>query len=161
MTEHSVPTQTEEHYQSWKFLKSFWITNSVELLECSAYYAIFIAITLYLTRVVGFNDIWAVWIGGVFSAGLYFFLPFTGAIVDTIGFRKSIIPAFALLTIGYLLTAYCPEPAALTPEQRIHAFDQAHYIWYYFVAIGLLAAISLVICRTVVSRIDKRYHTIR
>jgi dipeptide/tripeptide permease len=115
MTQHSVPTQTEEHHQSWKFPKSFWIANSVELLERSAYYAMFISITLYLTRVVGFNDIWAAWIGGVFSAGLYFFPPFTGAIADTIGFRKSIILAFALLTIGYFTLGALPYKVAVMP----------------------------------------------
>jgi len=33
---------------------------------------VFIAITLYLSRVVGFDDIEAGWIGGIFAAGLYF-----------------------------------------------------------------------------------------
>jgi dipeptide/tripeptide permease len=115
MSHRSLSTKTDEHRQSWKFPSSFWIANSVELLERSAYYAVFIAITLYLTRVVGFNDIWAAWIGGVFSAGMYFFPPFSGAVADTIGFRKSIILAFALLTAGYFTLGALPYKATVLP----------------------------------------------
>jgi len=52
---------------SWKFPKAFWTANIVELFERAAYYGVFIAITLYLSRIVGFDDIEAAWIGGVFS----------------------------------------------------------------------------------------------
>ncbi len=101
----------------WNFPKAFWTANLVELFERAAYYAVFIAITLYLTRVVGYNDINAGWIGGVFSAGLYFLPPFTGALADKIGFRKAIILAFFLLTIGYFTLGALPYkstvPAAL------------------------------------------------
>lgn len=86
---------------SWSFPRAFWTANIVELFERAAYYAVFIAITLYLTDVVGFSDVNAAWIGGVFAAGLYFLPPFTGAFADKIGFRKAIILAFALLSIGY------------------------------------------------------------
>lgn len=84
-----------------KFSKAFWVANSVELLERLAYYAVFIVITLYLSNVWGFSDIEAGAISGIFSAMLYFLPTFTGAYADKIGFRSSIILAFALLTIGY------------------------------------------------------------
>ncbi|HEX3074315.1 MAG TPA: hypothetical protein VHP30_11945, partial [Ignavibacteriales bacterium] len=81
-----------------------------------------IAITLYLTNVVGFNDIWAAWIGGVFSAGLYFLPPFTGALADKIGFRKAIILAFALLSIGYFTLGALPYKQAVIPALVILMF---------------------------------------
>lgn len=84
-----------------KFPKAFWVANSVELLERLAYYAVFIVITLYLSNVWGFSDIEAGIISGIFSASLYFLPTFTGAYADRIGFRSSIILAFALLTVGY------------------------------------------------------------
>lgn len=108
--------------QKWKFPASFWTANLVELFERSAYYAVFIAITLYLTNVVGFNDIWAAWIGGVFSAGLYFLPPFTGALADKIGFRKAIILAFALLSIGYFTLGALPYKQAVIPALVILMF---------------------------------------
>lgn len=84
-----------------KFSKAFWVANSVELLERLAYYAVFIAITLYLSNVLGFTDGQAGIIAGCFSALLYFLPTFVGAYADKIGFRKSIIIAFGLLTVGY------------------------------------------------------------
>ena len=54
----------------WKFPKAFWVANLVELLERAAYYGFFIAVTLYLTDVVGYTDIQSGWIAGIFAAGL-------------------------------------------------------------------------------------------
>lgn len=84
-----------------KFSKAFWVANSVELLERLAYYAVFIVITIYLSNILGFSDGEAGIIAGIFSALLYFLPTFVGAYADKIGFRKSIIIAFTLLTIGY------------------------------------------------------------
>ena len=109
-------------YASWKFPEAFWTANIVELFERAAYYAVFIAITLYLSRIVGFTDIEAGWIGGVFAAGLYFLPPFTGAIADKIGFRKAIILAFALLTVGYFNLGALPYKATVLPSLVILMF---------------------------------------
>jgi dipeptide/tripeptide permease len=100
---------------SWNFPRAFWTANIVELFERSAYYAVFIAITLYLSRVVGFDDIWSAWISGVFSAGMYFLPPFTGAFADKFGFRRSIILAFTLLTIGYFTLGALPYKPTVLP----------------------------------------------
>jgi dipeptide/tripeptide permease len=102
-----------------KFSKIYWTANTVELFERAAYYAVFIAITLYLTNVVGFNDVWAAWISGVFSAGLYLLPPFTGAVADRIGFRRAIILAFALLTVGYFSLGAFPYKAMVIPSLLI------------------------------------------
>lgn len=102
--------------QKIKFSKIYWTANIVELFERAAYYAVFIAITLYLTNIVGFNDVWAAWISGVFSAGLYLLPPFTGALADRIGFRKAIILAFCLLTAGYFSLGAFPYKAIVLPS---------------------------------------------
>jgi dipeptide/tripeptide permease len=111
-----------ENKIGWKFPRAFWTSNIVELFERSAYYAVFIAITLYLTRVVGYNDIWAAWIGGIFSAGLYFLPTFTGAYADKIGFRKAIILAFTLLSIGYFTLGALPYKQTVLPALVILMF---------------------------------------
>jgi len=106
----------------WNFPKAFWTANIVELFERAAYYAVFIAITLYLSRVVGFSDIDAGWIGGVFAAGLYFLPPFTGAYADKIGFRNAVILAFALLTVGYFTLGALPYKITVLPALIILMF---------------------------------------
>jgi dipeptide/tripeptide permease len=113
---------SETEKKTWQFPRTFWIANLVEFFERAAYYAVFIAITLYLTDVVGFNDIWAAWIGGMFSAGLYFLPPFTGAYADKIGFRKGVILAFTLLSIGYFSLGLFPHKAIVLPTLVVIMF---------------------------------------
>jgi hypothetical protein len=57
---------------------------------------------------------------------------------------------------GYLLTRYCPDPTTLSPDQLLHAYDNANFIWYYFAAIGCLSAIALFAYGLVVKKVDLR-----
>lgn len=91
-----------------KYTRAFWTANTAELLERMAYYAVFIVITLYLSNTLGFSDIEASLISGLFSGGLYLLPLFTGAFADKIGYRKSIIIAFSLLAVGYFLQGLLP-----------------------------------------------------
>ncbi len=91
-----------------KYSRAFWTANAAELLERMAYYAVFIIITLYLSNTLGFSDIEASIISGLFSGGLYLLPMFTGAFADKIGYRKSIILAFILLAIGYFFLGLLP-----------------------------------------------------
>jgi dipeptide/tripeptide permease len=86
---------------SWKFPKEFWLANTMELFERAAYYGFFVVLTLFLTDIIGFTDIETGIIAGWFYGGLYLLPPFVGAYVDKIGFRKGLIIAFSLITIGY------------------------------------------------------------
>lgn len=88
---------------NWRFPSTFWFANSMELCERAAYYGFFILITVYLSTVVGFSDIEAGIIAGIFSGALYLLPPFMGIISDRIGFRKAMILAFSLLTFGYTM----------------------------------------------------------
>ena len=100
---------------SWKFPPVFWIANGVELLERASFYAVFITFTLYLSNVVGFNDIEAAWLGGFYAAGVYFMPPFTGAFADKIGFRRAMLLAFGLLALGFFSLGAMPYKATTVP----------------------------------------------
>ncbi len=87
---------------TWRFPRMFWTGNAAELCERAAYYGTFIALRTYLIRVVGLNDVEAgVVAGPLFSGPIYLVPFFTGAISDRMGFRPSLLLAFALLTAGY------------------------------------------------------------
>lgn len=90
------------------FSRAFWVSNVVELLERMAYYGVFIVLTIYLSRILGFNDIEASIISGLFSGGLYLLPIFTGAYADKIGFRKSMLIAFFLQSVAYIGLALLP-----------------------------------------------------
>ena len=53
------------------FTKAFWVSNTVELFERMAYYAVFIVLTIYLSSILGFNDLEASMISGLFSGKCY------------------------------------------------------------------------------------------
>ena len=42
---------------TWRFPRAFWTGNAAELFERAAFYGTFIALQLYLTRVVELTDI--------------------------------------------------------------------------------------------------------
>ena len=57
---------------------------------------------------------------------------------------------------GWLLSTYLPDPqlyGGKTAEWEA-ASANAHYIWYYFVAIALIAAIALIIYGRVINKLD-------
>lgn len=59
---------------------------------------------------------------------------------------------------GFLLDKYCPDPKTLpqgiSEIEKASYYANAHYIWYYFLAIGFVAAISLWIFKLITERID-------
>lgn len=128
------------------FSKAFWIANAVELLERAAYYGVFIVITLYLSRILGFSDMQAALISGSFSAGLYLLPTFTGAIADKIGFRKSIMLAFTLLTIGYFGMGLLPtmlESTGLVEYTKTTQFNGLRESGYKWIIVPIMVVIVI------------------
>ena len=94
---------------TWRYPGTFWVANGIELFERAAYYGMFIALTLYLTREVGFTDVETGWVVAYFASTIYLAPTFTGALSDKIGFRNGLMLAFGLLTFGYTLLGAVPE----------------------------------------------------
>jgi len=66
---------------------------------------------------------------------------------------------FGFVISGYLLDRWCPAPdvvAAMPAEAAAHAYDHAHYIWYFFVGVGVLAFLALIAFKIITDRIDAR-----
>ena len=58
---------------------------------------------------------------------------------------------------GVLLTKYCPDPALFETREAWEAASvHAHYIWYYFAAIGVIAAVALLVFAKITEYIDKK-----
>ena len=137
----STPTK-----EKVKFSKAFWVANTVELFERAAYYGVFIVITLYLSRILGFDDIESAAIAGIFSACLYLLPTFAGALADKIGFRNSMLLAFALLTCGYLGLAVYPtwlEAAGLAKYSETTQFTG---LLESNLRYGIIPIMALIVC---------------
>lgn len=64
---------------------------------------------------------------------------------------------FAFGLSGFLLDKYCPDPRLFDSAEAYSAATvNAHYIWYVFVAIGLISAVALLIYGKITRTIDKR-----
>jgi len=132
-----IPEPAVQAQSTWKFSPAFWIANGVELLERAAWYGVFVAITLYLSRILGFTDIEAGVISGIFSAGLYLLPTFSGAYADRIGFRNALMLAFGLLTVGYgsmwLLPSLLESAGLVTygREVQFHGMEGTWHKWLF------------------------------
>ena len=61
------------------------------------------------------------------------------------------------ISSGYLLEKYCPKlPETATQAERLAAYGQAHYIWYYYAVVGVVAAVALVVYARVTKKIDAK-----
>ncbi|HTE33285.1 MAG TPA: hypothetical protein VK666_23050, partial [Chryseolinea sp.] len=84
------------------FSSTFWIANTLELLERLAFYGTKAILTKFLAERVGLAGE-AGTLAGFFS-GLIYLLPIVaGVVVDRYGFKKTLITCFAIFSVGYLL----------------------------------------------------------
>jgi dipeptide/tripeptide permease len=91
-------SETSDH----KFPRVFWSANVTELFERAAYYSMASFVVIYLGQ-LGFGDYWPSNLNGLLWTLVYFLPILSGTIADQVGFRKSLLVAFVLLAIGYLL----------------------------------------------------------
>lgn len=88
------------------FPTSFWTANITELFERAAYYSMASFVVIYLGQ-LGFGAYWPSFLNSTVLWGLVYFLPIlSGTIADQVGFRRALLAAFVLLTIGYLCMGY-------------------------------------------------------
>ncbi|MGE5340657.1 MAG: MFS transporter [Candidatus Omnitrophota bacterium] len=92
--------------QKEKFPRVFWTANITELFERGAYYAMASFMVIYLGQ-LGLGSYWPSTLNGTVLWTLVYFLPIlSGTIADHVGFKRSLLVAFVLLAIGYLLMGY-------------------------------------------------------
>ncbi|HNQ24475.1 MAG TPA: MFS transporter [Phycisphaerae bacterium] len=94
---------------TWRFPRTFWFANGAELCERAAYYGMFITLYRYLNTEVGFTDPETGVVVSIFAGGMYLLPTFMGILADKMGFRRALMLAFALLTVGYALLGALQE----------------------------------------------------
>ncbi len=86
------------------FPATFWTANTIELFERGAYYAMASFVVIYLKEVLGMSPTLATFINGSLLWGLIYFLPIvSGTLADKYGFKRSLVVAFVMLSLGYLV----------------------------------------------------------
>lgn len=85
-----------------QFPKSFWIINSLELIERGAYYGTIAILAIHLHDNLGFSASVTGILTGTLMALLYFVPLVAAALAEKIGYRKSLIISFFFMISGYL-----------------------------------------------------------
>lgn len=91
------------------FPKNFWVVILMEFFERGSYYGVMSVLSVYLVLSIdkgglGFSKESVGVIKSVITPLLYFLPILSGAIADRFGYRKMLMFAFSVMSVGYLLT---------------------------------------------------------
>ena len=84
------------------FPPTFYYANAIELFERLAHYGMYIGLSLYLYKVIGYDDVEGGSLLGSFRVVGSLAPIVCGAIADRITFKRSLVVAFCLYAVGYL-----------------------------------------------------------
>lgn len=85
------------------FQRPFWVANGTELFERLAYYGPSAVMAIYLHEHLGLTSEQSTWLIGYYGFIVWFMPVVGGALADRFGFRRTLVGAFLLLTVGYFL----------------------------------------------------------
>ncbi len=85
------------------FERSFWIANLTELFERLAYYATAAVLAIYLNEQLHFSSQLTGWLIGTFGLVVWFLPILGGTLADRFGFRRALMFAYLVMTVGYFL----------------------------------------------------------
>jgi POT family proton-dependent oligopeptide transporter len=92
------------------FQSSFWVANFTEIFERLAYYATLAVLAIYLNEQLHFSAELTGSVIGTFGLVVYFLPVLGGALADRFGFRRALLFAFFVMTIGYFLLGSLSAP---------------------------------------------------
>ncbi len=122
-----------------KFPATFWTANMIELFERGAYYAVASFVVIYLNETLGMAPTKATFLNGTLLWGLIYFLPIlSGTLADRFGFKKSLVLAFVLISLGYLTMGTLQQfwPALLGKEAALVDFTLPVIVGIVLIGIG-------------------------
>ncbi len=99
-------TETDTKKKGIKqFPSTYWVVIIFEFFERGSYYGVMSVLSVYLTDLLGFSKTEVGAIKGTIQPLLYILPILSGAIADRMGYRKTLMVAFSLLGLGYILSS--------------------------------------------------------
>ncbi|HWF37083.1 MAG TPA: MFS transporter [Candidatus Acidoferrales bacterium] len=92
------------------FDPAFWVANTTELFERLAYYATAAVLAIYLNEQLHFSTELTGWLIGTFGLVVWFLPILGGTLADRFGFRRALIFAYLIMTVGYFLLGSLSAP---------------------------------------------------
>lgn len=104
------------------FESSFWVANGTELFERLAYYATTAVLAIYLHENLGMTVEQAGALLGIFGFVVWFLPVLGGTLADRFGFRRALMFAYAVMTVGYFLLGSLSAPWMATIRHSISLY---------------------------------------
>lgn len=101
------------------FHRSFWVANNTELFERLAYYGTSAVLAIYLKEQLHFSAELAGWMLGTFGFVVWFLPVLGGTLADRFGFRRALLFAYLVMSIGYFLLGSLSAPWMQTLRQGL------------------------------------------
>ncbi len=92
------------------FEPSFWIANFTEIFERVAYYGTTAVLAIYLKEQLHFSSELTGWLVGTFGLVVWFLPILGGTLADRFGFRRALMFAYLVMTVGYFLLGSLAAP---------------------------------------------------
>ena len=92
------------------FHASFWVANFTELFERLAYYGTTAVLAIYLNEQLHFSSELTGWLMGTFGFVVWFLPVLGGTLADRFGFRRALLFAYLVMTVGYFLLGSLSAP---------------------------------------------------
>jgi POT family proton-dependent oligopeptide transporter len=92
------------------FERPFWVANVTELFERLAYYGASAVLAIYLSEQLHFSKELTGWMIGTFGFVVWFLPVLGGTLADRFGFRRALMFAYLVMTVGYFLLGSLSAP---------------------------------------------------
>lgn len=92
------------------FQRAFWVANITEMFERLAYYAVMAVLAIYLSEQLHFSKELTGWLMGIFGFTVWFLPVLGGTLADRFGFRRALMFAYLVMTVGYFLLGSLAAP---------------------------------------------------
>ena len=89
-----------------KFPRLFWVVSTLEMVERAAYYGMLAALPYHLVYNLHFETTSVGLILSLLTPFLYILPIVSGALAGKYGFRPVMVPAFLLITVGYVMAGF-------------------------------------------------------
>jgi len=92
------------------FERPFWVANFTEIFERVAYYGTTAVLAIYLNEQIHFSSELTGWLVGTFGLVVWFLPILGGTLADRFGFRRALMFAYLIMTVGYFLLGSLAAP---------------------------------------------------
>lgn len=95
--------------------REIWVVYLLKIIESLCYFSAVLMLMPFLTKDMGYDDVTAGTIAGIFSASFSFFMLFIGFVGDALGVKRAILAGFVVALVGRIAISFSTDPRIVFP----------------------------------------------